>query len=193
VDGYEDLVEFRENDPCPVCGGELHLGRSIVVGHIYQLGTKYSAPLEATFQDEDGTSKPYAMGCYGIGISRIVAAVVEQHHDDSGIIWPRSLAPFEVVIVVANADDEAVSSEATRVHDELTAAGVSVLLDDRGVAAGVKFNDADLVGYPVQAVVGKRGLAAGTIDTKVRASGERSQVPIEDAAGQILALLDSAP
>jgi prolyl-tRNA synthetase len=164
-----------------------------VVGHIYQLGTKYSSPLEATFQDEDGTSRPYVMGCYGIGISRIVAAVVEQHHDEFGIVWPRSLAPFQVVIVVANADDEAVSGVATRIHDELTSSGVTVLLDDRGVAAGVKFKDADLIGYPVQVVVGKRGLAAGTIDLKLRATGERSQAPQADAVAEIRALLDSAP
>jgi prolyl-tRNA synthetase len=193
IDRSEDLVEFREGDPCPVCGGALKIGRSIVVGHIFQLGTKYSEPLEATFQDEDGSSRPYVMGCYGIGISRIVAAVVEQHHDDAGIVWPKALAPFDVAIVVANADDDRVFTEAIRLHDELEASGLDVLLDDREVAAGVKFNDADLIGYPLQVVVGKRGIAAGTLDIKQRSSGERTQAPLTEAADAIAAAFASAP
>ena len=104
VDRWEDLVQFREGDRCPLDGGRLEIARSIVVGHIYQLGTYYSEPLGATFQDEDGTPKPYVMGSYGIGITRIMAAAVEQHHDDAGIVWPRQLAPFEVVVIMANAD-----------------------------------------------------------------------------------------
>jgi prolyl-tRNA synthetase len=133
------------------------------------------------------------MGCYGIGITRILAAVVEQRHDDDGIVWPKVLAPFEVVVVLANADDEAAVAEAERIHAELSARGVDVLLDDRGERAGVKFADADLIGYPVQVAVGKRGIAAGTVDLKVRATGERSTAPLDRAVEAALALLDAAP
>jgi prolyl-tRNA synthetase len=193
VDRWEDLVEFREGDACPVDGGRLRLGRSIVVAHIYQLGTKYSAPLEATFQDEDGTQKAYQMGCYGIGISRILAAVVEQHHDDHGIVWPKDLAPFQVVVILANADDDAVRREAGRIHDELVNSGVEVVLDDRDERAGVKFADADLVGYPVQVTVGKRGLAEGSVDLKLRATGERSRATLDHAVRAAVDLLRTAP
>jgi prolyl-tRNA synthetase len=193
VDRWEDLVEFREGDTCPVDGGRLRLGRSIVVAHIYQLGTKYSAPLEATFQDEDGSHKPYQMGCYGIGISRILAAVVEQHHDDEGIVWPKHLAPFQAVVILANADDGAVRREAERIHGELAAAGVDVALDDRDERAGVKFADADLIGYPVQVTVGKRGLSEGSVDLKLRVTGERSRATVDGAVRAAVDLLGTAP
>jgi prolyl-tRNA synthetase len=193
VDRWEDLVEFRDGDTCPIDGGTLRLGRSIVVAHIYQLGTKYSAPLEATFQDEDGSQKPYEMGCYGIGISRILAAVVEQHHDEQGIVWPTHLAPFQVVVILANADDERVRAEGGRIHDELSARGIETVLDDRDERAGVKFADADLIGYPVQVTVGKRGLADGSVDLKVRATGERSSATVEGAAEAAAAVLATAP
>jgi len=189
VDRWEDLAEFREGDACPVCGGRLNLGRSIVVGHIYQLGTKYSAPLEATFQDEDGSPKTYEMGCYGIGISRILAAIVEQHNDESGLVWPKEIAPYQVVVLLANRDDEQVVDEAERIYRELTDLGVEVVIDDREVAAGVKFNDADLIGFPVQAVVGKRGVKAGTVDLKVRTTGEKTQAPLIAATESIAVLL----
>jgi prolyl-tRNA synthetase len=193
VDGWDDLVVIRDGDRCPVDGGGLHIGRSIVISHIYQLGTKYSAPLETGFQDEGGEWHPYEMGCYGIGITRIFAAVVEQRHDENGIVWPRALAPFEVVVVLATADDEATVAEAERIHAELGAHGVDVLLDDRAERAGVKFADADLIGYPVQVTVGKRGIAAGTVDLKLRATGERSTAPLGDAVEAVVALLETAP
>jgi prolyl-tRNA synthetase len=193
VDRWEDLVEIREGDRCPVDGGELEVGRSIVVGHIYQLGTVYSAPLEATFQDEDGSLKPLVMGCYGLGISRVMAAVVEQYHDDGGIRWPKALAPFEVVVILANADDEAVRTEAERIYAELGARGVEVALDDRAERAGVKFADADLIGYPVQVVVGKKGLERGEAEFKLRATGERSAAPLASATDAAADLLAAAP
>ena len=193
VDGWDDLVAIREGDRCPVDGGELNIARSIVVAHIFQLGTKYSAPLGTGFQDEDGTSHPYEMGCYGIGISRILAAVVEQRHDDDGIVWPKVLAPFEVVVVLATADDAATVAEAERIYAELDARGIDVLLDDRTERAGVKFADADLIGYPVQVTVGKRGIAAGTVDLKLRATGERSTALLGEAGEAAVALLDTAP
>lgn len=193
VDRWEDLVEFRDGDACPIDGGRLRLGRSIVVAHIYQLGTKYSAPLEATFQDEDGTQRPYEMGCYGIGISRILAAVVEQNHDDQGIVWPSRLAPFQVVVIMAGTDDERVRETAERIYVELGERGVEALLDDRDERAGVKFADADLIGYPVQLTVGKRGLADGSVDLKLRASRERSSATVEGAVQAAVELLARAP
>jgi prolyl-tRNA synthetase len=193
VDRWQELVQFREGDRCPNDGGRLEIARSIVVGHIYQLGTNYSAPLEATFQDEDGTQKPYVMGSYGIGITRIMAATVEQHHDDAGIVWPRHLAPYEVIVIMANADAPEVAREAERIRRELGERGIEAVLDDREERAGVKFADADLVGYPVQVVVGSRGLGAGTVDLKIRATGERSQAPVPEAAAAAEAVLRSTP
>jgi prolyl-tRNA synthetase len=193
VDEYADLVQIREGDPCPACGQPLRIERSIVVGHIYQIGTTYSEPLKATFVDEDGTERPYVMGCYGLGITRTIAAAVEQNHDEHGITWPRALAPFEVVVIVANRDDEQVTAEGERIYLELAALGVEVLLDDRDESAGVKFADADLMGFPVQLVVGRRGVDAGTIDLKLRATGKRSTAPLQGAGPAAADLLAAAP
>jgi len=193
VDRWEDLVRLREGDRCPIDGGRLEIGRSIVVGHIYQLGTYYSEPLGATYQDEDGVQKPYVMGSYGIGITRIMAATVEQRHDDDGMVWPRVLAPYEVAVLIANADDRSVAAEAERIHRELLGRGIEAVLDDREERAGVKFADADLVGYPVQVVVGSRGIGAGTVDLKLRATGERSQASLANAVDAVAALLETAP
>ncbi|MBI4260988.1 MAG: proline--tRNA ligase [Actinobacteria bacterium] len=193
VDRFEELVRIREGDRCPNDGGELSIGRSIVVGHIYQLGTRYSEPLGATFADEDGTARPYRMGSYGIGISRIVAAAVEQHHDEAGIAWPRALAPYEAVVVPTNMDVPRVVAAAERIHGELTGAGVEAVLDDREVSAGVKFADADLIGFPVQVTVGRRGIEEGVADLKVRATGERFRAPLEGAARAARDLLAAAP
>ena len=193
VDRWEELVEIQDGDRCPIDGGELEVGRSIVVGHIYQLWTRYSAPLEATFQDEDGSDKPYMMGSYGIGITRILAALVEQNHDEHGIVWPKHMAPFQVAVILANADDEPVRTEAERIYTELCARGVETVLDDRDARAGVKFADADLIGYPVQVTVGKRGLAEGSVDLKLRATGERSNAEVGAATQAVVDLLQGAP
>ena len=193
VDRWEDLVEIQHGDRCPNDGGELEIGRSIVVGHIYQLWTNFSGPLEATFQDEDGSGKPYMMGSYGIGITRILAALVEQHHDEQGIAWPKHMAPFQVAVILANADDEPVRIEAERIYEELLERGVEAVLDDRDQRAGVKFADADLIGYPVQVTVGKRGLADGSVDLKLRATGERSKAQIGVATQGVVDLLATAP
>jgi prolyl-tRNA synthetase len=193
VDRYEDLVQIREGDRCPVDGGSLTIGRSIVVGHIFQLGTKYSKPLGATFLDEDGTERFYAMGCYGAGISRIIAAAAEQNHDEAGLRWPKTLAPYEVCVILANQDHEVVRTQAERIYAELLARGVEAVLDDRDDRAGVKFADADLIGYPVQVVVGTRGLEAGTAEFKLRATGERSTAPLAEAVDAAIALLATAP
>jgi prolyl-tRNA synthetase len=193
VDRWEDVVQAVEGDPCPIDGGVLRQARSIVVGHIYQLGTKYSEPLKATFIDEDGIERPYVMGCYGIGISRILAAVAEQFHDEAGLKWPKALAPFEVVVIPTNMDQPAVVEAGERIYAELVEAGIEVVLDDRQVTAGVKFADADLIGYPLQAVVGKRGIESGMADLKVRPTGDRSQAPLSEVTGAVRDLLRSAP
>jgi prolyl-tRNA synthetase len=193
VDRWADLVQIRDGDRCPIDGGELQIGRSIVVGHIYQLGTYYSEPVGATFQAEDGSQRHYVMGSYGIGISRIIAAVVEQNHDDAGMIWPKLLAPYQVAVIMANADAPAVTEEAERIYRELGERGIEVVLDDREERAGVKFADADLVGYPVHVVVGSRGLESGTVDLKLRATGERTKAPLAEASQAIADLLSSAP
>ncbi|MEW6058541.1 MAG: proline--tRNA ligase [Actinomycetota bacterium] len=193
VDLYEDVVVIRSGDRCPNDGGELRVGRSIVVGHIYQLGTKYSDPLKATFVDEDGSERPFEMGCYGIGISRIMAAVAEQYHDDAGLTWPKAIAPFQAAVIVANRDDERASLEGERIYEELTELGVDAVVDDRDETAGVKFADADLVGYPVQVVVGRKGIGRGTADVKVRRTGERSHVPLGEATSAAVNALSAAP
>jgi prolyl-tRNA synthetase len=193
VDRWEDLVVLREGDRCPIDGGTLHVGRAIVLGHIFQLGTKYSEPLRATFTEEDGSEQVYRMGCYGIGISRILAAAVEQNHDDEGLRLPKVLSPFHVIVVLATKDDDAAAAEAERIYEGLRARGVDAALDDRDERAGVKFADADLIGYPVQVTVGTRGIAGGTADLKLRATGERSTAPLADVVEAAIDLLATAP
>jgi prolyl-tRNA synthetase len=193
VDRWEDLSQAREGDPCPNGDGTLLQSRGIVASHIYQLGTRYSKALDAAFLDEDGAQRHYEMGCYGIGLTRIVAATAEQHHDDAGLMWPKSIAPYEVVVVPTNMDQPAVVEAAERIYEQLLEQGCEVVLDDRDDRAGVKLNDADLIGYPVQVVIGKRGIESGNADLKVRATGERSQAPLGDAAGAALDLLAAAP
>jgi prolyl-tRNA synthetase len=192
VDRWEDVSQVRPGEPCPVCGGRLQVGRGIVVGHTYQLGARYSKPLEATFIDEDGERRPFMMGCYGIGLTRIIAAAAEQNHDDAGLTWPKALAPYEFVVLPTNMDHPEVVQAAERIYSEL-AAGGSALIDDREASAGVKFADADLIGFPVQVVVGKRGIESGLADLKIRATGERSQVAIERAGRGAAEALDRAP
>ena len=193
VDAFEDLVALRDGDRCPIDGGALRIGRSIVVGHIYQLGTQYSEPLKARFVDEDGIERPYYMGSHGIGISRILAAAAEQFHDEAGLRLPKVLAPYHAAVVIANRDDEQVVAEAERVYAELRERGVEIVLDDREETAGVKFADADLIGYPVQVVMGRRGVRAGSADLKLRVSAERSTVSLAEVADAVVDRLASAP
>jgi prolyl-tRNA synthetase len=193
VDEYADIMEIHEGDRCPNDGAPLRLERSIVVAHIFELGARYSEPLNARFIDEDGTERAYQMGCYGLGISRVLAAAAEQFHDDAGLKLPKALAPLEAVVIVANRDDERVVAEAERVYGELLGAGVTVAIDDREETAGVKFADADLIGYPIQVVVGKRGVEAGTVDLKLRSTGDRSKASLADASQAAMDLLTAAP
>ena len=188
-----DTFQVREGDPCPRCGGTLRLARGMVVGHTYQLGTRYSKPLKAMFVDEDGTEQPYQMGCYGIGLTRIVAAAAEQFNDDAGLKLPKALAPYQSVIIPTNMDLPAVVQTSERLYEEMNALGLDVVLDDREESAGVKFADADLMGFPLQVVIGKRGMESGTVDLKVRATGQRTKVPLPDVVRDVQTLLASAP
>jgi len=189
VEAWADLVLAQAGDGCPACGGVLKAARGIEVSQVFQLGTKYSESMGATFADENGDEHPFLMGCYGVGVSRSLAAVIEQYNDEGGIKWPVSVAPYEVAVLPLMADGE-VAEVAERVWSELAEAGIEVVLDDRDERAGVKFNDADLIGWPYQVVVGKKGLAEGVIELKVRGTGERTTVPIADAVTHISALVE---
>ena len=168
-----DIRLVAEGDECPVCGGgHLHISRGIEAGQIFALGTKYSEAMDATFLDAAGKAQPLQMGCYGIGVGRTMAAAIEQNHDDSGIIWPRAIAPYEVVVVAVNAKVPEQLAYAEEVYEELRAAGVDALLDDRRERAGVKFNDCDLIGYPVRIAVGPKTIESGSIEVKLRRTGE---------------------
>lgn len=179
-------------DRCSLCGGELSIARGIEIGHIFKLGVKYTEPLKACFTDSDGETKPIIMGTYGIGTSRMLATVVEQHHDEGGIKWPRSIAPLPVHLMVINPEDGRQSNAAREIEVGLAGSGIEVLLDDREASPGVKFNDADLVGLPVQVVVGKRLPESGTVDLKVRYSGRRREVSLEEAVEKITEELERA-
>ena len=186
---FADLREATEGDACPKCGGRLIFQTAIEIGHIFKLGTFYSEPLEATFLDETGSERPLVMGSYGIGPGRIMAAAVEQHHDEHGIAWPRSIAPYEAeVVAIGAAGPEAVAT-AERIVDELEAAGVSVLLDDRDMRPGEKFADADLLGCPVRVTVGKKTLEDGRADVLVRAGRAEERVAVDGLATHVRKLL----
>ena len=173
---FANIRQVREGDACPRCGGRLQLRTAIEVGHIFKLDTYYSAPLDATFLDEDGTEKPLVMGSYGIGPGRTLAAIVEQHYDEHGITWPRSVAPYDVHVVALPGLEE----RADEVAAKLDEAGDAVLLDDREQRAGEKFADADLIGLPVRVTVGKKTLEDDAVDVRDRASGDERRVPIAD-------------
>jgi prolyl-tRNA synthetase len=178
---FADLREIRAGDACPNCGGHLRLQVAIEVGHIFKLETRFSEPLNATFVDEDGTERPLMMGCYGIGLGRIVAAAVEQSHDEQGIVWPHAIAPYDVH-VVALPGVEQQAEEAARLLDE---AGAEVLLDDRDARAGEKFADADLIGIPLRVTVGKKTAEDGAVDVRDRKVGEERRVPLPELGSVI--------
>jgi prolyl-tRNA synthetase len=178
---YADLYEVKEGDGCPVCGGTLSHTKGIEVGHIFKLGTVYSAPLKAEFLNENGKAEPFVMGTYGMGVSRLIAAVIEQHHDEKGCIWTRQTAPYTVNLMVSNIKDEAQTELAERLYASLRASGVEVILDDRKERFGFKMKDAELVGYPLTVIIGKE-LANGNVQFYDRAAGTKSDV----SAGQVL-------
>ena len=191
VDEWADLCQVKPGDACPECGKVLAGARGIEVSQVFQLGTKYSESMNATFMDEDGTEKPFIMGCYGVGVTRSMAAIVEQLHDDAGIIWPLSVAPAHVCVLPLVVNDDIVHPAAQKIADELQALGLEVAIDDRKERAGVKFADADLIGWPLQVVVGKRGLAEGKVEVKVRATGNKHDVSL-DALTDVLAPVAAA-
>lgn len=182
---WADLITVKENDPCPHCGKPLSYARGIEVSQVFQLGTKYSAAMGATFMDENGKEQPMLMGCYGVGISRTLAAIVEQHNDENGIIWPVSVAPYEVALVPLSVGDDVVYPAAEKVAEELNELGIEVIVDDRNERPGVKFADNDLMGFPYQLVFGKKALANGNCEVKVRATGERFELPLTEVAHTI--------
>jgi len=185
VDVWVDLRLVRAGEPCPQCGQPLRVFRAIESGHIFKLGTKYSAALGATVLDAEGEERPLVMGSYGIGVERNLAAVVEVNHDEKGIVWPMSVTPFEVVVTVVKVDDEATMAAGNEINDALLARGVDVIIDDRFERPGVKFNDAELVGIPLRITVGPRGLVDGTVEVVDRRSGETQAVPVAEAAESV--------
>lgn len=189
-DVVTDIAMASEGDACPNdCAGHLVAHRGVEVGHIFKLGTKYSETMGATFVDEDGIEKPALMGCYGIGVGRLLAATIEANHDDKGMILPRAIAPYEVYLAGLNTNDETVVAVAAKVYEDLTSAGVEVLYDDRDVPPGVKFNDADLIGLPLRVVVSARGLKNGEIEMKRRDADDATMAPLADVIGAVKASL----
>ncbi len=180
-----DLRQVTAEDRCPLCGGALRLTEGIEVGHIFKLGTKYSAAMNATFQDADGQEKVMIMGCYGIGVSRVVAAAIEQNHDANGIIFPLPLAPVQVLVLNLDLKNPAITAAAEQLHQELEAAGIEVLYDDRDERPGSKFKDADLLGIPYRVTVGKGVEKDGTVELRLRRCGETTMLPLTQAAAEI--------
>ena len=180
---------ITKDDVCPECHSPLEYSKGIEVGQVFKLGTKYSESLQATYLDQNGRPNAMVMGCYGIGVSRTLAATIEQYHDENGIIWPRAIAPFEVVIVPINAKDEALMSTSTTIYDTLLNDKVDVLLDDRKDRAGVKFKDADLIGYPLRITVSKNTLESNEVEIRIRKTGEAINCPIGEVSSKVQELL----
>jgi prolyl-tRNA synthetase len=192
VERWADLREVTAGEPCPVCGHELEVLRAIEVGHIFKLGHRYSRALGLSVAGPDGTPVTPVMGSYGIGVERALAAIVESHHDDAGIVWPVAVAPFAVAVVALDPADPEVMGAADAVADRLTAGGADVLVDDRDERPGVKFRDAELIGFPFRVTVGARDLARGTVEVTRRDTGERQTVTVDEVAGHLLELLAAA-
>ncbi len=186
VDTWHDLREVRSGEPCPVDGGSLRLWRGIEVGHIFKLGTKYSEAMGAVVQDEEGVSSPIVMGSYGIGLERAMAAIVEANHDERGIVWPMTVAPYEVGLVVVRGDDEDTARAARDLYAGLIEAGVDALIDDRAERPGVKFADGELIGIPLRVTVGPRGVAAGSVEMTVRAGLATEDVAIDELVERVV-------
>ena len=181
-----DFRNVQEGDKCPKCGQPLEIMRGVEVGHIFKLGTKYSESMGATFLDQNGKSQPIIMGCYGIGVERTVAAVIEQHHDENGIIWPLAIAPYHVVVVPVNVKKEEHLENAEKIYKELEAAGVEVLLDDRNERAGFKFKDSDLLGLPMRITVGK-DIVDGKVEFKLRKEADKEIISVDEVLDRVKA------
>jgi prolyl-tRNA synthetase len=180
VEAVADLRQITTEDPCPECGGRLEMTEGIEVGHIFKLGTGYSESMNATFQDQDGQEKHFVMGCYGIGVSRVVAAAIEQNHDEHGIIFPVPLAPYTVIILNLGINDEEINAAAEKLYREMQNAGIEVLFDDREERPGFKFKDADLLGIPYRVTVGKSYINSGTVEVRSRRDGATEELTPEE-------------
>ena len=190
---FADLRLAIAGDPCPRCEhGRLEAHRGIEVGQVFYLGTKYSVAMGATYLDAEGRERPIEMGCYGIGVSRLVAAAIEQNHDANGIIWPFSVAPFQVLLLPINYKDQSIREATDNLYGELQKHGVEVLLDDRDERPGVKFKDADLVGIPLRVTIGAKGLEKGCLELRLRRDGKTEEVPVADGATKIRAIVNQA-
>lgn len=186
IENFADIRVAVEGDHCPRCtGGLLTTTRGIEVGHVFKLGTKYSEAMNATFSDIDGKDKPFVMGCYGIGIGRTVAAAIEQNNEEGGAVFPLSIAPFEVSIIPLNINDDNVCSVSWSIYEKLAENGVDVIIDDRDATAGVKFNDADLLGTPIQVTVGRKSLQDNSVEIRDRRSGEKIKVNTDRIESEI--------
>jgi len=192
IDQVLDLRMVEPGEACLRCGAPLKEARGIEVGQVFKLGTKYSKALGANFLDENGVEKSCVMGCYGVGVSRTIAASIEQNHDDFGIIWPMPIAPYQCIIVPASTKDTLVVETADKLYQELKGLGVEVVLDDRDERAGVKFKDADLVGYPIRVTLGSKTLANGQVELRERKSGETHLVKVEDLTQTVKAIVEKA-
>ena len=193
VEGYYDLREAQPGEPCPQCGSPLRISNAIELGHIFKLGTKYSDALGANFLDENGKMQSIIMGSYGIGIERIIACHIEQSHDDKGIIWNKALAPYPVHIIAVSMNSKEAVAAANQIYRSLTESGVECLFDERpNLTAGYKFNDADLLGMPLQIVVGDKGLKNNQVEFKVRATGERTQVNLDEVVASVKKFLETS-
>ena len=186
----DTIRQIDAGDVCPHCGGKIVLTKGIEVGQVFKLGTKYSEKLDATFLDNNGKSRPMFMGCYGIGVTRTVAASIEQNHDENGIIWPVDIAPYEVVIVPANNKSEDVMKAAEGLYNALESSQDEIVFDDRAERAGIKFKDADLIGYPLRVTIGKKWQESGCVEIKLRRTGEVFEVPYENCAEKVEELLN---
>jgi prolyl-tRNA synthetase len=189
VDKFADLRKAEKGDFCFRCGEELKFSRGIEVGHTFKLGTKYSQALEATFSEEDGQRKYFVMGCYGIGVSRIVGAAIEQYHDEEGIIWPLTIAPYQVIILPLSLKDERQKKVGEEIYQDFLNEGIEVLLDDRDERAGVKFKDADLIGIPIRITVSERGLREDKVELKLRQEKKGSFVSLEEVKEEVLKII----
>jgi prolyl-tRNA synthetase len=190
IDGYFDLRTIEAGEPCPKCSAPLKISNAIELGHIFKLGTKYSDTLNITYLDESGKANPVIMGSYGIGMERIVACYIEQNHDKDGIIWNKALAPYQIHLIAVNVNSKDVLAASDRIYNHLSEAGVAILFDDRAnITPGFKFKDADLLGMPLQVIVGDKGLKNNQIEIKRRRTGERILVKLEDAVAEIQKLL----
>lgn len=184
-----DLKVLKEGDPCPVCGAPIKHTRGIEVGQVFKLGTKYSKAMNAIYKDENQQDHPLVMGCYGIGVSRTLAAVIEQHHDDDGIIWPVSVAPYHAIVTLVKPKDEEQAKLAEEIYQSLLVAGVEAVIDDRDERPGVKFKDADLLGFPIRITVGKRA-GEGIVEYKLRRDSEKSELSVAEAIENAIKLIN---